>query len=302
MEYKDYYRILGVERGASREDVKRAYRKLASKYHPDVSEEPDAEARFKEISEAYEVLHDPDKRAAYDQFGSSYRHGQEFRPPPGWDFGGRGFQGGGASGFSSFFEELFGMGGGFGGGPGQPRARRGQDQTSRLSVSLEEAFHGVSRRLRLARPEGGEREVDVKVPAGVQAGQRIRLQGQGGPGMGGGPAGDLLLEIEVRPHPRFLLEGRDVIYRQDVMPWQAGLGDTLKVPTLGGAVELKLPAGTRSGSRMRLKGRGLPGSPAGDQLVEIRVQAPAAEDGSQREAYLRMKEAFQAESSEAGDD
>jgi curved DNA-binding protein len=310
MDFKDYYATLGVERGASTDDIKRAYRKLARKYHPDVSKEADAEAHFKEVGEAYEVLKDPEKRAAYDQLGADWKAGQEFRPPPG--AGGRGYyySSGGApggeqfGGFSEFFESLFGRGGmagGMGGGPGdapggtggfhyrQAGPMRGEDQHARVKISLEDAFHGANRTLELRSPATGRHSIRVAIPKGVTEGQRIRLAGQGTPGVNGGSAGDLFLEVMFEAHPIFEAEGRNILLTLPVAPWEAALGETVGVPTLGGKVELRIPAGSQSGRRLRLKGRGLPGSPAGDQIVTLRIETPPAATPEARELYEEMR-------------
>lgn len=297
MEFKDYYRILGVERGATQDEIKRAYRKLARKYHPDVSKEPEAEARFKEVGEAYEVLKDPEKRAAYDRFGADWKAGQDFRPPPDWDQGFE-FSGGGftdAGEFSDFFESLFGRSAS-GGRRGAGFRARGQDHHARIAVSLEDAYQGATREITLQHPEldaeghvtTRSRTLRVGIPRGVTAGQRIRLAGEGSPGLGGGPAGDLYLEVAFQPHPHFRAEGRDLHLELPVTPWEAALGTAVKVPTLGGAVELKIPAGSQGGRRLRLRGRGLPGSPPGDQYVTLRVVVPPAENPQARELYERM--------------
>ncbi len=304
MEYKDYYKILGVPRNASQEEIKRAYRRLARKYHPDVSKEPDAEERFKEINEAYEVLKDPEKRAAYDQLGTGWQAGQEFHPPPDWEeiFGGF-RQGGGAAGaegfggFSDFFESLFGGGFGRAGRRGGFRMR-GQDEFARLRITLEEAYHGGTRTLELQVPEMDEagrvrartRRIQVRIPRGVTEGQQIRVPGQGAPGIGGGPPGDLYLEVEFVPHPHFRAEGRDIHLTVPVTPWEAALGAKILVPTLGGPVALKIPPGTQSGRRLRLKGRGLPGSPPGDQYVTVQIVTPPADTPARRALYERMRE------------
>ena len=311
MEYKDYYKTLGVDRDASQADIKKAYRRLARKYHPDVSTEKDAEARFKEVSEAYEVLGDADKRATYDQLGSGYHQGEEFRPPPGWEFHssrrGGGFNGDPDSVFSDFFESIFGggdpfSGGGFGGGTRSFNARsgrsgfsaRGEDQTATITVSLEDAYRGAQRKLNLqTRQEDGRvepRQVRVKIPAGVTQGQQIRLSGQGQPGIGGGPRGDLYLQINIAPHRQYRVEGKNVYLDLPITPWEAALGATLKVPTLGGWIDMKVPAGSQNGKRFRLKGRGLPGSPAGDQFVELQIVTPKADTEAARELYERMRE------------
>ena len=301
MEYRDYYKILGVPRSASADEVKRAYRKLARKFHPDVSKEKNAEARFKEVAEAYEVLRDGEKRAAYDQLGSGYVGGQQFRPPP--DFGGATFRtsgGGGAadSGFSDFFSSLFGdaafgAAGPAGGMGGAPRGR-GEDRRARLELSIEEAYAGTSREVRLQQQEAGpdgrplsrERTLRVQVPAGVTAGQVIRLAGQGSPGPAG--AGDLLFEVVIDPGPHYSLEGRDVTRDLALAPWEAALGATVSAPTLGGAVELRVPAGARTGQKMRLRGRGLPGDPPGDQYVVLKIVLPPSDTPRARELWEAM--------------
>ncbi|MBK1699454.1 DnaJ C-terminal domain-containing protein [Thiococcus pfennigii] len=303
MEYKDYYKILGVSRDASADDIKRAYRRLARKYHPDVSKEPDAEARFKEVNEANEVLKDPEKRAAYDGLGSGWQAGQEFRPPPGGGFEHQEFhfRPEDMAQFSDFFSSLFGRGarGSARGGP-SARQRRGEDQNARLRINLEEAYAGTTRQLRLEEPVIGpdgrvhsqSRMLNVRIPAGVTQGQQIRLAGQGLPGHGGGAAGDLYLEIDLAPHPHFHVEGRDIRIQVPIAPWEAALGATIPVPTLGGAVNLKVPAGSQSGRRLRLKGRGLPGSPPGDELVELEIQTPPAHTEEEKALYRRMAETF----------
>lgn len=306
MEYKDYYKVLGVDRKATQADIKKAYRRLARKYHPDVSKEPDAETRFKEVSEAYEVLHDPEKRAAYDQLGSGWRQGQDFRPPPGWQWSGDFGQGGAAdSAFSDFFESLFGGGSPFGGrrgfggghGFGARQAPRGEDQEAEITVSLEEAYRGTMRTVRLQTPvvQGGgqyrmePRQIRVKIPAGVTEGKRIRVAGQAAAGMGGG-SGDLFLRVRVAPHRQYRLEGRDVHLELPITPWEAALGATLKVPTLGGWIDMKIPPGSQNGKRLRLKGRGLPGRSPGDQYVTLRIVTPPADSEAARALYRRMRD------------
>jgi curved DNA-binding protein len=301
MEYRDYYKILGVPRSVTAEELKRTYRKLARRYHPDVSKEKNAEAKFKEVQESYEVLRDPEKRAAYDQLGSDYRGGQQFRPPPNWggnfEFRGppRGRRGAGAdSGFSDFFSSLFGEGSPFSGGAHGVRGR-GEDHHARIELSLEDAFNGTSRQLSLQHPEVGEdgqvalreRALNVKVPAGVTEGQQIRLAGQGSAGQGG--AGDLLLEVQFAPHRLFKAQGRDITLELPVAPWEAALGATVSTPTLGGPVELRIPAGARTGQKLRLRGRGLPGDPAGDQYVVLRIVLPPADSDAAKALYERMR-------------
>ena len=299
MEYKDYYKTLGVSRDASQDDIKRAFRKLARKYHPDVSKEPNAEARFKEVNEANEVLRDPEKRAAYDALGSGWQPGQDFRPPPGEGFRHQDFRFSeeDASEFSDFFSSLFG-------GRGSPpraeaRPRRGRDQTARLRIRLEDAFQGATRQLQIDVPELGPngrvvphpRTLNVRIPAGVTQGQQIRLAGQGSAGRQGGPAGDLFLEIDFEPHPFLHPEGKNIHLNLPVSPWEAALGATVSVPTLGGAVSLKIPPGTQTGRRLRLKGRGLPGDPPGDAYVQIEIVTPPADTEEGREAYRRLAQA-----------
>ncbi len=284
MEYKDYYKTLGVARDASTEDIKRAYRKLARKYHPDVSKEANAENRFKDVAEAYEVLKDADKRAAYDQLGSNWQAGQGFSPPPDWH-GGKGFEfrtSGGGAGFSDFFDSLFGRG--FAGSHGpQRRSARGEDQQARVQITLEDAFHGSTRAVNLSQPGGRSRTLEVRIPKGVRAGQRIRLAGQGSNG------GDLYLEVEFAPHRLYRLEGADLYLDLPITPWEAALGATVKVPTLGGAVELNIPAGSQSGDKLRLRGRGLPTTPTpGDQYVVLKMVTPPAETDAARELYGRL--------------
>ena len=287
MQFKDYYETLGVSRAASQDDIKRAYRRLARKYHPDVSKEANAESRFKEIGEAYEVLKDPEKRKAYDRFGKDWKHGQEFRPPPGWEqqfnSGGGGFSG--ASGFSDFFETLFGRGD-FHGARGPMRAK-GDDQGVRIEIPLEDAYRGATRNITLRG-----RMLSVRIPKGVTEGQRIRLGGQGGAGAGGGPAGDLYLTVTYTAHPLFRAEGRDVHLKLPVAPWEAALGATVAVPTLGGKVDLKIPRGSRSDRTLRLKGRGLPGRPNGDQYVALEIVAPPADTPEAESLYRKMAESM----------
>jgi curved DNA-binding protein len=306
MRYKDYYKILGVERTATQDEIKRAYRKLARKYHPDVSKEPEAEERFKEVNEAHEVLQDAEKRAAYDRLGANWKAGQDFTPPPGWDTGFE-FSGGvgrGDSDFSDFFENLFGQGGPFGGFQGA-RGRsgfrmRGQDHRARIRIPLEDAFHGGERAIRLETPQVDAQgrvslhphTLKVRIPAGVGTGQQIRLAGRGEPGAGGGPAGDLYLEVEFEPHPLYTVEGRDIYLNLPITPWEAALGARVAVPTLGGAVDMKIPAGARSGQKLRLKGRGLPGQPAGDQYAVLQIVTPPADSAKAKHFYEDMARAL----------
>lgn len=288
MEYKDYYTILGVPRSASAAEIKRAYRKLAGEYHPDKNKAKGAEDKFKSINEANEVLSDEKKRAAYDQLGPNWQNGQRFSPPPGWSQNRGGFSGADAGGFSDFFSSLFGNAGGFAGagfddqGGGFTGAGGGnRDQQAKLSIALEDSYHGATRSITL-----GSRSLNVKIPKGVMAGQTIRLSGQAARG------GDVLLEIGFQPHPQFRAEARDIHVTVNVSPWEAGLGGPVPVPTLGGPVELNVPAGVKSGGRLRLKGRGLPGTPPGDQFVTIQVLTPAAATDAQKQAYEQLRSLY----------
>ncbi len=310
MEYKDYYKILGVERDAKEADIKTAYRRLARKYHPDVSKEANAETKFKEIGEAYEVLKDKEKRQAYDQLGANWKQGQSFNPPPGWEdaFSNMGSSGharsagfGGAGDFSDFFESMFG-GGGFnqsGGFHQGAYQARGADQNASISISLEDAYQGAKKNIRLGNPQtGADRNLDVKIPAGITSGKRIRLTGQGGQGAGGGPNGDLYIEITVMPHRLYKLDGKNILLDLPISPWEAVLGAQVKVPTLGGYVEAKIPAGSQSGKKLRLKDRGLKGNSsqgkaAGDQIVTLQIAMPENISEQDKEYFKDMSERFE---------
>ena len=290
MQFKDYYETLGVTRAADAETVKRAYRKLARKYHPDVSKEKNAEDKFKNVQEAYEVLKDADKRAAYDQLGHNYRSGQQFRPPPDWQqrygqSGGQRFSD--VNGFSDFFSSLFG-GAGVADGAGGPAGGLGghpaEAEGGQIDVSVEEAFSGTRRRVTISE-NGRTRLVDVQIPAGVTEGQALRIGGAGG-------RGALIMRVRLRPHPIFVLQGKDVQVELPLAPWEAALGAKVAVPTLGGTVELTIPAGAQTGQKLRLRGRGFPGVPSGDQFVSIKLVTPSADTAEAKEAYERMRREF----------
>ena len=306
MEFKDYYQILGVKREATAEEIKKSFRKLARKYHPDVSKEKDAELRMQEINEAYTVLSDPERRAAYDQVGSGYRPGQEFRPPPDWDagfeFSTRGYSPGEAAEFSDFFSQLFG---GMGApGTGGFRAHRsagayqarGEDHHAKVVLDIEDAFHGATRQISLRVPKFDaqghvtleSRTLNVRIPVGVRAGQVIRLAGQGAPGFNGAPAGDLLLEVHFRPHDRLRAEGRDLHLDLPIAPWEAALGAVVNVDLPGGALKVRVPAGAQSGGSLRVRGKGIPGSPPGDLILTLTVVLPPADTPKARELYESM--------------
>jgi len=306
MQYKDYYKIMGLSRDASQDEIKRAYRKLARKYHPDVSKLPDAEAKFKELGEAYEVLKDPEKRAAYDNLGSHWQAGQEFRPPPNWnegfEFKGGGFNEADASAFSDFFEQLFGRQPGFYETDRTQRHfhARGQDSHAKIYIDLEDSFHGTSRTISLSTPEvDGQghvqlkhRNLNVKIPKGVKPGQHIRLGGQGSPGMGGGQAGDLFLEIAFNPHRIYRLSDADVFLDLPVTPWEAALGARVKTPTPEGTVDLKIPPNSRQGTKLRIAGRGLPSKPPGDFFVVLQIALPPATTETAKTAYQKLQQEF----------
>ena len=303
MQYKDYYKVMGLSRDAGQDDIKRAYRKLARKYHPDVSKERDAEAKFKELGEAYEVLKDPEKRAAYDRLGANWKAGEDFRPPPNWDEGFE-FRGGGVAGdqagaYSDFFEQLFGrMGFGQAAKGQQGFHARGQDSHAKIHIELEDSFRGAVRNISLSVPEINaqgqvqvkHRSLNVKIPKGIKAGQHIKLAGQGDPGLRGGQAGDLFLEIAFNNHPLYRALDADVYLDLPVAPWEAALGTTVKAPTPEGYVDLKIPPNSRAGTKLRLKGRGLPAPTPGDFFVVLQIALPPANTDKSRAAYQRMQQ------------
>jgi curved DNA-binding protein len=329
MKYRDYYEILGLQRDATQDGVKRAYRKLARKYHPDLSKQADAEVRFKEVGAAYNVLKDTEKRAAYDRMGSQWRDGQDFQPPPQWDenfeFTGKGNNGHGSTDFDDFFEAMFG------GEHGAPHARHangrarradhgaqeagdledaysggaqcpmpGQDHHARITIDLEEAYRGAQRAISLDTPvldaQGHvslqSRTLNVSIPKGMRSGQHLRLSAQGGAGSGQARAGDLYLEITLRDHPRFRVEGRDVSLDVPVAPWEAALGASVTVPLPDGSVDMTIPPDSGGGRRLRLKGKGIPGSPPGDLYVTLNIALPPAGSDSAKAAWNTVRQAF----------
>lgn len=304
MEYKDYYQVMGLARDATQDEIKRVYRKLARKYHPDVSKEANAEARFKEVGEAYEVLKDAEKRAAYDQLGANMKAGQDFRPPPGWnagfEFSGGGFTGADTTDYSDFFETLFGQQHSGARAGRSAFQAQGENRHAKMLIDLEDTFNGATRAITLRVPEVDaqgrartkERILNVTIPKGIRAGQHIRLSGQGSPGVGAGKSGDLFLEVEFRPHSLYRVEARDVYLDLPLAPWEAALGATVKVPTLSGTVDLKVPPGSVAGSKLRLKGRGIPGDPIGDFYVVLQIVIPPADTEAAKVFYRDMAEQF----------
>jgi curved DNA-binding protein len=299
LEFKDYYQTLGVARDATADDIKKAYRRLARKYHPDVSKEANAETRMKEVNEANTVLSDPEKRAAYDQLGKGMHAGQEFRPPPDWDagfeFSGRDFAGEAGTDFSDFFAELFGRQTGRS-ARGARFDARGEDRHAKVLIDLEDAYRGATRLVTLRAPDIDaqgrvamtEHSLNVRIPRGVHEGQVLRLANQGSPGVGEGPAGDLYLEIHFKAHPRFRVEGTDVYNTLRVTPWEAALGATVKTALPAGAVEVRVPEGSQTGRKLRLKERGIPAAPPGDLYLVLEVVLPPADSAKAREIYQAM--------------
>ena len=311
MEFKDYYAVMSVEKSATPEDIKRAHRKLARKYHPDVSKEKDAEARFKELAEAYDVLKDPEKRAAYDRLGANYKAGQEFQPPPDWagsqpERGGysQSFQDGDGQDHSAFFDSLF-RGMGRGQGAGQQSSHEafdmhGQDQHAKIQIDIEDSYKGATRTLQLrvqvagsdGRPRLDDRTIEFVIPKGIRAGQHIRLAAQGGPGMGRGSPGDLYLDVEILPHPLYRTDSYDVLMDLPISPWEAALGAEVVAPTPTGQVEIKIPAGSVNGRKLRVKGRGLPGKTPGDFYFVLKITQPIASSDADKKAYADLQAAF----------
>jgi curved DNA-binding protein len=301
LEFKDYYELLGVNRDASADEIKKAYRKLARKYHPDISKEKDAESRMKKLNEAFAVLSDVEKRAAYDKVGQGLHAGEEFRPPPNWDtgfeFSGRQFSDAEAAEFSDFFSEIFGSRMGRRAAHGQARSQaRGEDHHAKIELDLEDAYHGITRKIALQAPQIDEqgrvhlvqRSLDVRIPKGVREGQLIRLSGQGSQGSGGGQAGDLYLEIHFKTHSRYRVEGRDVYASLPVAPWEAALGATVEVQVPDGTVEVRIPEASQSGRKLRLRDRGIPGDPPGNLFLVLEVVVPPADTPKARELYETM--------------
>jgi curved DNA-binding protein len=308
VKFQDYYETLGVGRDASDDEIKKAYRKLARKYHPDVNKDNEAEDKFKQVNEAYEALKDPEKRKLYDQLGPDWQAGQDFKPPPGWEnvhfeFGSgpqaEAFHFGG--GFSDFFATLFGgrMGGGATASGGQASwILRGQDHEAEITISLEDGYRGSTRTVTLQGHEIDEQgqlrpivqNLQVKIPAGVTDGTRIRLSAKGGEGMGGGPPGDLYLKVNLEPHPRFRLEGHDLQIEVEVTPWEAALGASVAVDTLDGTVNLKIPPGSQSGQKLRLRGKGFPkkGDGRGDLLARVKIVVPKKLNRKEKELFVEM--------------
>lgn len=298
MEFRDYYDILGVSKTASADEIKKAYRKLARKYHPDVSKEKDAEKRMQEVNEAYAVLFDTEKRAAYDNLGS-HQPGEEFRPPPGWDAGyvysGKP-RGGSSANFSDFFASMFGSGGGRGDGRDANFQMRGEDRHAHIVIDLKDTYHGAIRTITLRAShldDSGHVVTDdivlnVKIPKGVKEGQNIRLVGKGNPGIGGEPAGDLFLEVQFRTDPHYRVHERDVYETVEITPWEAALGASIEVPTPSGKVKVTVPAHCKSGRKLRLKGRGIPADPPGDLYLELQITLPPADSEKARQLYETM--------------
>lgn len=302
MDYKDYYKILGVKRNATTPEIRKAYRRLARKYHPDVSKEINAEAHFKEINEANEVLKDQKKRQAYDHLGKNWQAGQNFRPPPNWnnqntgnssffeDIANQQYTAGGKAGFSDFFEGLFGDRGfknqkqGFSPfqSTGYQQKQQKMDQTATIHLALEDVYHGIKKTIRL--PNGTN--LQIKIPKEITEGKKIRLNGKAQNG------GNLYLKIKFNPHKLFDINGKNVTLKLPISPWEAALGTSVTVPTLGGKIKMKIPTGSQTGQKLRLKGRGLPGTPAGDQYLLLQIQTPTIESSDQYEFYSEMKKKF----------
>jgi curved DNA-binding protein len=305
MEFKDYYKALGVDKTATQDEIKKAFRKLARKYHPDINKQADAEDKFKEVNEAFEVLGDVEKRAAYNQLGRQSEPGREFKPPPDWDAGFEysGAGGEGTSGeYSDFFEALFRGMRGHGAGPHRDAGfhARGEDHHAKVVIDFRSSFAGATVPVTLTVPQIDEaghvslrpHTLNVQIPKGIIEGQTIRLKGQGGPGSGRLPAGDLYLEVHFKPDPLYHADGRDLRYELPVAPWEAALGADVKAPTPAGPIMLKIPPGSFQGRALRLKGRGLPGREPGDLHVVLKIVLPPANTEAARHAYQDMAQAL----------
>ena len=310
MEFKDYYLVMGVDKSATPEDIKRAHRKLARKYHPDVSKEKDAEARFKELAEAYEVLKDPERRAAYDRLGANYKAGQDFQTPPDWagrPFGNEQYSQNSNSGdgqdHSAFFDALFrGMGRGQGASQRSHEAfdMHGQDQHAKIRIDIEDSYNGATRTLQLrtqiqgsdGQPQLTDRTIEFVIPKGIRAGQHIRLAAQGGSGTGKGSPGDLYLDVEINPHPLYRTDGFDVLMDLPIAPWEAALGAEVIAPTPTGQVEIKIPTDSVNGRKLRVKGRGLPSKTPGDFYFVLKIMQPIASSDAGKKAYADLHTAF----------
>ena len=313
MEFKDYYKILGVNKNATADEIKKEYRKLARKFHPDVSKMPDAEKRFKEIGEAYEVLKDPEKRKLYDQYGSEWKTGkqqEEFRKKyqqqsqqkdqsgfgrSSYDFGG-GYESSGD--YSDFFEFLFGGQRRGGRSTRQSFSQKGQDVDASIQIPISDAFHGATRRISFnvqsINPEGHKtttpKSLNIKIPKGIKNGQKIRLQGQGGAGINGGENGDMFIKVEFEKHPYLKAEGADVYMDLPVAPWEAALGNMIKIPAPGGDIKIKIPAGSVQGKKLRLRGKGIPAKKPGDLYIVINLVLPPANTDKAKQLYEQMKD------------
>ncbi len=311
MEFKDYYKILGVDKNADDSEIKKAYRKLARKYHPDVNKEGDAEGRFKEAAEAYEVLKDPEKRKAYDEFGADWKAGKEQKEHQkqyyrqrqqapgqgGFDTGGFDFEDLGGE-YSDFFENLFGTRGGRSSSRrGTSFAQKGQDLNASITIPLEDAYKGATRTISFQLPKSDDQgrityvpeTLNVKIPKGVHHGKQIRLAGKGGPGFGSGPSGDLYITVEYESNANYHVEGGDVYINMPVAPWEVALGESISVPIPGGSIKMKIPKGSFSGKKLRLKGKGIPSKQPGDLYVVLKIVIPPAKDDKSQKLYEEMK-------------
>ncbi|MFT6408759.1 MAG: curved DNA-binding protein [Arenicella sp.] len=303
MKYKDYYKTLGLKRDANADEIKRSYRKLARKYHPDVSKEEDAEQQFKQVSEAYEVLRDPEKRTAYDQFGSNWKAGQDFRPPPNGrpksGFDGGGFTGAETADFSDFFENIFGRDNGHASQSYRGARSRGEDVHTKIAIDIADSFLGCKRSISFkqtkigkdGRPVIEQRKLNVRIPKGVQEGQNIRLAKQGGAAMGQGEAGDLYLEISFKAHAYYSVEGLDVFLKLPVAPWEAALGAKIEAPTPNGPVTLSVPPNSKNSDKLRLRGRGIPAKSPGDLFAVLNIVLPEAKTDDVKKAYQDFSQA-----------